>query len=1664
VNKLAALLGAKVSLRTIAPLLFLAQLWVANDSSAAGQPRTLNGHVPAVTAHLPPIGRLPSDRPLRLAIGIPLRNSAQLEQLLADIYNPSSPGYRRYLTPGEFTQSFGPSQQEYEALIQFAKANRLTVTELHPNRVLLDVAGSVADIEKAFNIQLMVYQHPTENRTFYAPDSEPSVDPAVPILDISGLDNFALPRPLMHKSDAQRPRALFGSGSGGAYFGKDFRAAYAPNVAVTGIGQAVGLLEFDGYYAIDISAYETQAGLPKVPLSNVLLDNYNGNPGSANIEVALDIEMAVAMAPGLTQIIVYEAGPNGLPNDILNRMVTDNTAKQLSSSWSWSGGPSSTTDNIFLQMAAQGQSFFQASGDSDAYSGAVAQPCDNPYITVVGGTTLSTSGPGGAWVSETTWNWATSGGGTNGSSGGVSTTYPIPSWQQPVSMMNNQGSTARRNIPDVALTADNIWVTYNNGGAGVVGGTSAAAPLWAAYAALINQQALANGKPVVGFLNPSLYSLAQGSGYGTAFHDILTGNNTNSASPTKFFAVSGFDLCTGWGTPAGSGLINALAGAPAAVIASNSLTLLVESCTNNAVDPNETVTMSFGLINIGSANTTNLVATLQASGGVSSPSATQTFGALSAGGAAVSRSFTFAANGACGGTITATLQLQDGGANLGTVTFAVRLGAPTIVNSFSESYDGAVAPALPAGWSSAVASGLLGVWTTTNGVADTAPNSAFAADSGASGQTDLVSPAIPILSASAQLSFRHNYNLAFRTISHPRSTTYYDGGVLQISIGGGAFTDILAAGGSFSSGGYNVTLATGTLNPLGGSLAWSGNSGGWVTSTAILPAAAAGQTVQLKWTLGTGVNSSVGVGWFVDSISIQDTSFVCCSSSADVGVSQSATPDPVGVGQNLTYTLSVSNAGPSMASSVVVTDSLPGNVSFVSASPGCLNQGNAITCTIGSLSAGAISNVLITIKPLTTGTLTNSATVAATPTDPDSANNSSLSTVSVYLPPSITAQPTNQLTNVGGSAGFYVTANGTAPLTYQWYFGGTPLAAATDSGLMLTGVQANQAGNYSVVVGNAVGVATSAVATLTVVVPPSVTVQPTNSAVALGASTVFQVGASGTAPLSYQWMFNGTALGGANASALNLSNVQTNESGNYCVVITNSAGAITSSLAVLTVLSPPTVSSQPVDQTIVVGSNVTFQAGVTGSSPLTYQWWFGGTMLSGQTTASLGLSNVQLSQAGGYKLVANNSVGVVTSAVAQLTVLAPPIITTQPTNQSAAVGTAVNLQVNAAGSAPLTYQWCFNATNSIEANTNVLTLANLQLNQAGQYTVIVTNAAGSITSAVAIVTVGTPPAIQQQPSSLTLVQGQTGSFNLSAAGDAPLSYQWRFNGTALPGATMTNYSLANVSSGNAGNYDAVVTDPYGSITSSVAQLTIIIPPTIGTQPVDEIVSVGSNTAFQVVVSGSDPIGYQWLFNGTNAVGGNTNVLSLGNAQMNMSGGYTVVATNLAGAVTSLVAQLTVLLPPTITTQPTNTTSPVGGAADFVAAVAGSGPLSYQWMFNGATLPGATQNELHLSDLQANQAGNYFLLVTNLAGSATSTTANLRVLVPPLASDPVQTASGLSVPVSSVEGLSYSLEYKNALSDATWTPATTSLPGTGGILILQDTNSTASSRFYRVHCQ
>ena len=637
------------------------------------------------------------------------------------------------------------------------------------------------------------------------------------------------------------------------------------------------------------------------------------------------------------------------------------------------------------------------------------------------------------------------------------------------------------------------------------------------------------------------------------------------------------------------------------------------------------------------------------------------------------------------------------------------------------------------------------------------------------------------------------------------------------------------------------------------------------------------------------------------------------------------------------------------------------------------------------------TNATLTINNIQLGDAGNYSAVV---TNSLGAATSAVAVLTVLVPPAIDAQPQSRTNVVGTLATFGAAASGSGPLSFQWQFNDANIAGATDVNLTLSNVQSTDAGNYRVVVTNSVGTVTSAEAVLTIWVPPGIASQPQSRTNVLGTSAGFNVAATGTAPLSYQWQFNGAIIGGATGTSLTLGNVQVSDAGSYAVVVTNAAGSVTSAVALLTVLVPPTVITQPQNRTNVSGSLAGFSVEAMGTAPLSYQWQFNGANIGGATAATVTFGNVQASDAGNYSAVVTNTGGSITSAVAVLTVWVPPTIASQPHSRTNVVGTIAVFNVSATGTAPLSYQWQFNGANIGGATAATLTFGNVQVSDAGSYWVVVTNAAGSATSAVALLTVLVPPAIITQPQNRTNVAGTLAGFSLEATGTAPLSYQWQFNGANILGATGTSLALSNVQASDAGNYSAVVTNAGGSMTSAVAVLTIWVPPTIASQPQSRTNVVGTSAAFSVAANGTALLSYQWQFNGltiAEATGAN---FSVSNVQLSDAGNYAVIVTNSAGAITSAVALLTVLVPPAFSSQPQSRTNVVGTSAQLNAAAGGTPPLSYQWQFNGANVLGATGTSLAFSDVQVSDSGNYVAVVTNAGGSVTSAVATLTVWVPP----------------------------------------------------------------------
>ncbi|MBP7142707.1 MAG: immunoglobulin domain-containing protein, partial [Opitutaceae bacterium] len=519
---------------------------------------------------------------------------------------------------------------------------------------------------------------------------------------------------------------------------------------------------------------------------------------------------------------------------------------------------------------------------------------------------------------------------------------------------------------------------------------------------------------------------------------------------------------------------------------------------------------------------------------------------------------------------------------------------------------------------------------------------------------------------------------------------------------------------------------------------------------------------------------------------------------------------------------------------------------------------------------------------------------------------------------------------------------------------------------------------------------------------PSISSHPSALTVTAGTTAQFSVTATGSAPLAYQWARNGSPISGATLSTLALSNVSTAEAGTYAVTVSNAAGSVTSNGALLTVLpaaTAPQFITHPQSQTAMSGSSVTFVVSVSGTPPFSYHWKRDNQTVAIQASPSLTLINVSSANAGSYTVTVSNAAGSATSNAAILTVtpaIVAPVIVSPPISRSVALGNSVSFYVVASGTPIPSYQWLHNGIAIPGATSSTFTIASVATQDAGTYSAVATNSAGSATSPPAILSISEPPTILTGPASLTVIAGQPVSLTVSASGSAPLFYQWLKNGGEIPGATASTFSLTFATVSDAGTYTVRVTNSGGSVVSSPAILTVTpasFAPLIQSQPQSATVAAGGNVTLSVGATGLPPPVYQWSKNGAAIPGATSASLVLNNLSPTNAGSYTVLVSNSLGSITSSAAVLTVTTPPAIVSQPASQTVTAGDTVSLSVVASGTAPLSYQWKRDSSPIAGANGSTLSFTPIALSDAGSYTVTVQNALGSVTSSAAVLTVQPP-----------------------------------------------------------------------
>jgi hypothetical protein len=665
----------------------------------------------------------------------------------------------------------------------------------------------------------------------------------------------------------------------------------------------------------------------------------------------------------------------------------------------------------------------------------------------------------------------------------------------------------------------------------------------------------------------------------------------------------------------------------------------------------------------------------------------------------------------------------------------------------------------------------------------------------------------------------------------------------------------------------------------------------------------------------------------------------------------------------------------------------------------------------------------------------------------------------------IIAQPASNKVNPGQVATFSVGVSGRPPFDFQWRKNGTAISGATSSTYTTpVTTSADNGAKFTVVVNNSAGSAASDAATLTVTsspIAPSIITQPAGQTVSASQPATFLVAASGTAQLSYQWQKNGTVISGATSATYTTSATTISDSGSqFSAVVSNSTGSVTSNTATLTVtaaVTPPTITTQPVSQTITAGQATTFSVASMGTMPLSYQWQKNGTAISGATSASYTTPATTISDSGSpFTVTVSNSAGSVTSNAATLTVNAAavaPSITTQPTSQTVTAGQPATFSVTASGTAPLSYLWRKSGTAISGATSATYTTPATATSDSGsQFSVLVSNSTGSVTSNTATLTVNAAilaPSITTQPTSQTVTAGQAATFSVAASGTAPLSYQWQKNGTAISGATSATYTTpATATSDGGSQFSVLVSNSTGSVTSNTATLTVnaaTLAPSITTQPTSQTVTASQPATFSVAASGTAPLSYQWQKNGT-AISGATSSGYTTPVTISADSGsqFAVAVSNSSGTVTSSTAILTVKAAGQLTASPTNlsygnvtvgsssilsvTLSNMGGTSVSISNLTLSGAgLSASGVSSGLTIAAGSSATLNVTFApSASGTLNGSVTITSNATNSTVTISLLGTAV-----QPVSHSVTLSLAANSSNVAGYNV-YRSSISNGPYT--------------------------------
>jgi hypothetical protein len=607
---------------------------------------------------------------------------------------------------------------------------------------------------------------------------------------------------------------------------------------------------------------------------------------------------------------------------------------------------------------------------------------------------------------------------------------------------------------------------------------------------------------------------------------------------------------------------------------------------------------------------------------------------------------------------------------------------------------------------------------------------------------------------------------------------------------------------------------------------------------------------------------------------------------------------------------------------------------------------------------------------------------------------SEAASLDIIAMPEILAQPTGQKVCQGTTATFSVQAESSEPLRYQWLKGGVNIPGATSDMYIIPASNLNDTGSYSVQIANNCSQIESEAAVLDIIAMPEILAQPASQKVCQGTTTTFSVQAESSEPLRYQWLKGGIKIEGATSESYAIPAASLSDTGSFSVQVVNSCSEIESEAASLNIIAMPEILIQPVSQRGCEGATATFSVQAESSEPLRYQWFKDGIKIEGATSESYAIPATSLNNTGSYLVQVSNNCSQIESEAASLDIIARPKILLQPANLKICQGAAAKFEVQAESSEPLRYQWLKDGERIPGAMSDTYIIPAANLNDTGSYSAQVANNCSHIESEAANLDIIARPKILLQPINLKICLGAAATFHVEASSDEPLEYQWLKDGIEIPGAAADTFTIDLADIPDVGSYSVLVANNCSQIESKAASLDIIVMPEILAQPTSQNVCQGTTATFSVQAESTEPLRYQWLKDGIEIPGAVTEYYSIPAANLNDTGSYSVQITNNCSQIKSDAAVLDIIVMPQILAQPTGQKVCQGTTAKFSVRAKSTEPLRYQWLKDGANIPGATSDTYTIPAANLNDTGSYSVLVANNCSQTESEAVRLDIISSP----------------------------------------------------------------------